>query len=235
MTSTRKIALVAGIFFVLTFVTSIPGALLYSPALNHTDYVLGGGADRRISLGAFLEMILVISNIGTAVALFPILKRQNEGVAIGYVASRVFESSIIAVGIVSLLSVVTLRQDLRGATGADAATLVTVGRALVAIHDWTMLLGPAYCAGFGNGILLGFLMFRSSLVPRPMALFGVIGGPLLFAAATGVLFGLFDQQSLPSFVLTIPEILWEGSLGIYLIAKGFTPSPITAGYPDAPA
>ncbi len=227
MNSNRTIATVTGIFFVITFVASIPGLLLYGPLLNHPDYVLGSGADTRIALGAFFEVMLVIANIGTAVTLFPILKRQNESVAIGYVASRIFESAVIAVGIVAVLSVVTLRQDLRGATGADAATLVTVGRALVAIHDWTFLLGPAFCAGFGNGMLLGFLMFRSGLVPRRLAVLGLIGGPLAFAAATGALFGVFDQQSAPSFILTLIEILWEASLGIWLIVKGFSPSPIT--------
>lgn len=182
-----------------------------------------------MSLGAFLEVITAIANIGTAVTLFPILKRQNEGVALGYVAARVLESTVIVVGIVSLLSVVTLRQDLAGAAGADAASLATAGKSLVAIHDSTFLLGPAFCAGFGNGLLLGYLMYRSALVPRAMAALGLIGGTLAFASATAVLFGLYEQASVPSFVATLPEIAWEATLGIWLIVKGFKPSPITAG------
>jgi hypothetical protein len=227
--STRKTALVTGVFFVITFITSIPALILYGPVLNHTDYIVGAGADTRVSLGAFLEVILAIANIGTAVTLFPILKRQNEGVALSYVAARVLESTIIVVGIVSLLSIVTLRQDSAGTAGADAPSLVTAGKSLVAIHDWTFLLGPGFVAGFGTGLLLGYLMYRSALVPRAMAVLGLIGGPLVAASGIAVLFGLYEQLSPWSAVATIPEFAWEASLGIYLIAKGFRPSAITAG------
>jgi hypothetical protein len=221
--SPRTLARVAGVFFVVTFVTSIPALILYDPVLKHADYILGAGADTRIQFGAFLEVILVIANIGTAVTLFPVLKRQNESIALGYVASRILESTVIAVGIVSVLSAVTLRQDLAGA-GGDPATLTAVGRSLVAIHDQTFLLGPAFCAGFGNGLLLGYLMYRSGLVPRRMAMLGLYGGPLAFATATAVLLGAYEQQSATNFIFTLPEIAWEASLGIYLIAKGFKTS-----------
>ena len=147
MDSTRKSALVTGVFFVITFIASIAGLVLYGPVLNDPDYIVGAGADTRVSLGAFFEVILAIACIGTAVTLFPIVKRQNEGVALGYVAGRVLESTVIVVGIVSVLSVVTLRQDLAGAAGADAASLLTVGKSLVAIHDWTFLLGPGLVPG----------------------------------------------------------------------------------------
>ncbi len=225
MNSSRSISLATGVFYIMTFVFSIPALLFYGPVLNHTDYVLGAGADTRIALGAFFEIILVVANIGTAIAIFPMLKRQSEGISLGYVASRIFESATIAVGIVSLLAVVTLRKDLAGATGADAASIVVAGRSLVAIHDWTFLLGPAFCAGFGNGVLLGYLMFKSGLMPRQLAILGLIGGPLAIATATAVLFGLYDQTSAISFFLTIPEILWEASIGIYLTVKGFKPAP----------
>ena len=178
MDSTRKIAFVAGALFVITFITSIPAALfLYSPVLDHANYIVGAGADSRIALGAFLEMILIVANIGTAVVLFPILKRQNEGLALGYVAARIVESTFIGIGIVSLLAIVTLRQDVGGAGGAGS--LVPVGRSLVAIHDWTFLLGPGWVVGVGNGLILGYLMYRSGLVPRGMAMLGLIGGPLV--------------------------------------------------------
>jgi hypothetical protein len=154
-----------------------------------------------VRLGAFCEVILIIANIGTALALFPILRRQNEGLALGYVASRVVESTMIAVGLISLLSVVTLRQDL----AVNAAGLDTVGRSLVAIHDWTFLLGPGFCVGVGNGLLLGYLMYRSGLVPRRMALLGLIGGPLIFASSTAVLFGAYEQTDAAHFVLSLPE------------------------------
>jgi hypothetical protein len=221
----RKTALYAGVWFAITFITSIPAVFLYGPLLDHHDYILGSGADTRIAFGAFLEVILAIANIATAVVLFPILKRQSEAVSLGYVASRTLESTIIVAGLISVMSVVTLRQDLAG-TGVDSDTLTTAGRALVAFHDWTFLLGPQFCAGFGNGLLLGYLMYKSGLVPRRMALVGLIGGPIAFAARTLVLLGAIDQGSVVQGVMTIPEIVWEAFLAIYLIVKGFRPSPI---------
>jgi hypothetical protein len=226
VSATRRTAFIAGWFFIATFVTSIAALALYDPVLNNVRYIIGGGADTRVAFGAFLEVLLAITNIGTAVTLFPILKRQNEAAALGYVASRILESTIIVVGLISLLSVVTLRQHFDGVPGTDTASLLITGRSLVAIHDWTFLLGPAFCAGFGNGLLLGYLMYKSKLVPQRMAMIGLIGGPLAFAAATAVLFGAFDQTSAVASLLTLPEAVWELSLGIYLIVKGFRPSPL---------
>lgn len=221
-TPSRRTARLAGIFFILTFLTSIPAVLLYGPILNEADYILGSGGVGRIQLGALLEIGVAIANIATAVVLFPVLKRYSETISLGYVASRIVESTIILVGVVSLLSLLTLRHD---ATGADAS-LVLAGQSLVAIHDATFLLGPAFCAGFGNGLLLGYLMYKSGLVPRRMAMIGLIGGPIAFLSATLVLFGVYEQTSGVSFVMTLPEIVWEASFGIYLTFKGFkTPRP----------
>ena len=224
---TRRAALVAGWLFVITFVVSIPAALvLYTPVLDHANYIVGAGSDSRIAFGAFLEMILIVANIGSAVVLFPILKRQSERLALGYVTARVMESAFIAVGILSLMAIVTLRKDV-GATGADS--LVTAGRSLVAIHDWTFVLGPGWVVGVGNGPILGYLMYRSGLVPRGMAMLGLIGGPLIIASGTAVLFDVFEPGSGPQVIATAPEFVWELSLGIYLIVKGFKPSPILLG------
>ena len=227
MTSPRKTALVAGVLFIITFVTAIAGWVLYGPVLNHANYITGAGADTRVLLGALLEMLLIVANIGTAVTLFPILKRQSESLALGYVTARLVECGFIAVGILSLLAVVTLRQDV-GAT-AGTASLVTVGRSLVAVHDWTFLLGPGFVVGIGNGLLLGYLMYRSGLVPRGMAMLGLVGGPLVCASGIAVLLGLVERGSAVQGIATIPEIAWEASLGIYLTFKGFRRSPITAG------
>jgi hypothetical protein len=229
----RRTAFVVGLLFIITFVASIPAALvLYTPVLDHTDYILGAGADNRIALGAFLEMILIVANIGSAVVLFPTLKRQNESLALGYVTARVMESAFIAVGILSLMAVVTLRQDV-GAAGADS--LVISGRALVAIHDWSFLLGPGWVVGVGNGLILGYLMYRSGLVPRGMAILGLIGGPLIILSGTLVLFDVIEPGSAAQAIATIPEFFWELSFGIYLMVKGFKPSPITAGLESSAA
>ena len=198
----QTIARVTGVLFLITFVTSIPALLLYAPVLNDPGYIVGAGADTRVLLGAFLELLLIIANIGTAVVLFPILKRQNESLALGYVTARVVECVFIAVGILSVLTVVTLRQE---AAGADAGALVAVGEALVAIHDWTFVLGPGFVVGVGNGLMLGYLMYRSGLVPRPMAVLGLVGGPLLCASGIAVLFGVFEAGSVWQVIATIPE------------------------------
>jgi hypothetical protein len=228
MDSARKTALVVGVLFIVTFITSIPPAFIfYTPVLNNTHYIVSGGADTRIFAGAFLEVLLMIANIGTAVAIFPIVRRQNEVLALGGVASRIIESAMIGVGIIALLSVVTMRGDFAG-SGGDAATFVIVGKALVAIHKWTFLLGPGICPGIENGLILGYLLYRSGLVPRPIAVLGLIGGPLALVAGTLELFQVFPQTSAGAFALTLPEALFEAAIGIWLTFKGFRPTPITA-------
>jgi hypothetical protein len=218
-------ARIFGVLFALTFVTSIAGLLLYEPVLDHADYILGAGADTRVQLGALCEVLLAITNIGTAVVIWPYVRRQNETLALGYVASRIVESTVIVVGLISLLSVVTLRQDLAGA-GADAGSLTVVGRSLVAVHDATFLLGPGFCVGV-DGILLGYLFLRSGLVPRRIAMFGVVGGPLIFASSIAVLLGAYEQDGL-HFLFSAPEIAFEVSITVYTIWKGFRPSHIFA-------
>ena len=224
----QAIARATGVLFLITFVTSIPALLLYDPVLKdngYSTYLSGAGADNQIFLGASLELFLIIANVGTALVLFPILKRQNEILALGYVAARVVECVFIAVGILSLLAVVTLRRD---GAGADAATLGVVGQALVAVKDWTFLLGPGFIVGVGNGMILGYLMYRSGLVPRRMALFGLVGGPLICFSGLLVLFDIIKLGGAGQFLFSIPEIIWELSLGIYLTVKGFKPAPIIA-------
>ena len=222
MNSLRKTALVAGGFYLVTFI-SIPTLALYG-AVHSPDYVVGPGPDTGVLWGGLLEVIVALAGIGTAVALFPVVKRQNEGVALGFVAARVLEAAVIFVGVVSLLSVVTLRQD---PAGADAASLVTTGKALVAIHDGTFLLGQGLIPGV-NALLLGSLMYRSRLVPRIIPAMGLIGAPLLLASVTATFFGVYDQVSVWSGLATIPIAAWELSLGLWLALKGFKPSPITA-------
>jgi hypothetical protein len=224
---TRKTATITGWLFIVTFVTAIAAQLvLYTDVLD-AGYITGAGGDNAVFLGALLEMILIVANVGTAIALFSILRRQHEGLALGFVAARIVESVFIAIGLISLLAVVTLRQDLAGA-GADAGALDAVGRSLVAIHDWSFLFGPGFIVGIGNGMILGYLMYRSGLVPRRLAMLGLIGGPILCVAAVAVLFGVFEAGSGWQALATAPEFVWELGLGIYLVVKGFRPSPIKA-------
>jgi hypothetical protein len=215
------------VLFIITFVTSIPAALiLYTPVLDDANFVLGAGADGGVTVGAFLEVLLIVANVGTAVVLFPILKRQNEALALGYVGARLMESTFIAIGIVSVLAVVTLRQDFAGAAGGDAASFVIAGQSLVAVHDWTFLFGPGFIVGVGNGLILGYLMYRSGLVPRWMARLGLIAGPMLCAGSIAVLFGVIEPDSALKSLTVAPEFVWELSLGIYLVVKGFKPAGV---------
>ncbi|WP_250550516.1 DUF4386 domain-containing protein [Pseudonocardia sp. H11422] len=229
MNSLRKTALVAGGLYLVTFIASIPAALvLLPPVLENPDFILGAGSETGVLWGLLLDVINALACIGTAVVLFPVVKRQSEAAALGFVTTRVLEAAVIFTGVVSLLSVVTLRQELAGATGADTASLLTTGQALVAIRDWTFLLGPGLMAGL-NAALLGYLMFRSGLVPRAIPLLGLIAAPLSVASATAVLFGFFDQLSPVATIAALPVFFWELSLGVWLVVKGFKPSPITAG------
>lgn len=230
--SDRSTARIVGWLFIGTFVFSIPGYLLYGPVLDHAGYVLGAGRDTQIAFGALLEILTAICNIGTAVVLYPVAKRYSRRVALGYVAVRILESTIIVAGIVSVLSVLTLRQQFAG-SGADAETLTLAGQTLVAFHDWTFLLGPGFCAGIGNGLLLGYLMYTSGLLPRRLALLGLIGGSFAVVAATGALLGVYERQSAPQLLLTLPEMIWEATFGIHLVVRGFT-RPTRQPEADAP-
>ena len=223
MTSNRKTALAAGVLFIVTFITSIPALYLFQPVLDHpVAYIAGpGGQNTRIFWGATLELLLIVANVASAVVLFPILRRQDEMLSLGYVTARVIESTFIAIGLVSVLGVVSMQQQ--DATGAGAGA---VGVALAAIKDWTFLLGPGFIVGIGNGILLGYLMYRSGLVPRRMAMLGLIGGPLICASGILVLLGVIDEGGPIQGIATIPEFFWELSLGIWLTVRGFEPSPI---------
>ena len=220
MDSLRRTALVGGALYLITFFTSIPARILFGPVRNDPNYILGPGADAQVLFAGLLDVMLALSCIGTAVALYPVVKRQNEGVALGFVGARVLEAAIIVSGVVSLLSVVTLRQ---AGLGADA---LATGQSLVASYNWAFLFGPGFMASV-NALLLGSLMYRSRLVPRIIPLVGLIGAPILFASDLAVMFGIWAQFSVPAGIATLPIALWEFSLGVWLVVKGFKPAPIT--------
>jgi hypothetical protein len=226
MDSMRKTALVAGIFYLITFV-SIPTLALYGPVKHHQDWVLGSGGYTAVLVGGFLEVIVALASIGTAVTLYPVVKRQNQGLALGFVTSRLLEGVMIFTGVVSLLSLLTLKHDLGAATGANATALVTVAASHVAVYNWTFLLSQSLMPGI-NAILLGSLMYRSRLVPRVLPLMGLIGGPLLIIAVFATLFGQHSTLGGVVGLPVIPVAAWEFSLGLWLTFKGFRPSPITA-------
>jgi hypothetical protein len=202
------------VLFILTFVTSILAYILFRDILDDpAAYISEDGKDNVMYLAVLLEFFLIVANVGTAVVLYPIAKRQNQALAMGFVAARIIESVFIAAGTIFILGVISLRQD-----APDAAELAV---SLAALKDWTFLFGPGFTVPLGNGLILGYLMYRSGLVPRRMAWLGMVGGPLLFISSTGDLFEWWETGSTIPGLFVIPEFVWEAFLGIYCAIWGF--------------
>ena len=224
MTPLRKTALIAGVFYLMTFIFSIPVKFwLWDDAVNNADFVLGAGSSGGVLWGAIFEIITALAGVGTAVALYSVARRSSERAALGFVTARVMEATVIFVGVLSVLSLFTLREDVAGTAGADTASLLTTGHALTAIHDWTFLIGPGLFPVI-NALCLGTVMYRSRLVPRIIPTVGLIGAPLLLASGVATLFGVFDQVSAPAGLLALPIAAWELSVGVWMTFKGFKPS-----------
>jgi hypothetical protein len=218
---TRNHARAGGIFYLITFAASLPAFVLIGAAVN-PDLTVAAGHGAELRWAGLLDFVNAVACVGTAVALYPVLKRHNQSLALGFVTSRLAEAAIIMTGVVSLLAVVTLQQDV-----ADPATTTTVSQGLVAVRDWTFLFGPGFMASI-NAVLFGTLMYRSHLVPRIIPTIGLIGAPLLFAANLATLFGHNEQTSGITALATLPIACWELSVGIWMTVKGFKPAPITA-------
>jgi len=229
---TQRTARLFGWLFIATFVTSIGAKILFVNGVGGTfselRFTPGDVSENSVYLGALLEFGVVVTAIATAVVIYPIVRRQSEKIALGFVAARIIESAFILVGILSIISIVSVSDALVGATEAEATALAVQGNTLAATYDWAFLFGPGLVVGFGNGLMLGYLMYRSGLVPRQMAMLGLIGGPRLILSFVLILFGVYENGSGPAFLLAAPEIVWEASLGVYAAWKGFRPSPITS-------
>ena len=214
MESDQRDARIFGILFILTFLTSIPAALLFQSITDDpAGYIAGSGNQSLIYLAILLEFALILANVGTAVVLYPIARRQNKALAIGYVAARIMECVFIAAGIIFVLGIVSLSQD-----SPDAADLAV---SLGSLKEWTALFGPGLIVPFGNGLLLGYLMYKSGLVPRAMTWFGLIGGPILLIGSIGRLVDWSGAENALWGLLVAPEFIWEAFLGIYCTIWGF--------------
>jgi hypothetical protein len=220
MSPARKAALAAGLFYIATIVFSIPALRLFDGVLNDPNFVHGAGGDGGVLWGAIFDVITALAGIGTAVALYPVIKRHGPGRAIGFVASRSLEAATIFVGVMSLLAVYTLRQDV---AGTDPAALSVAAQALVAIKNWSFLLGPGVMPAI-NALCFATIMYRSRLVPRWIPAVGLIGAPLLLVSSTATLFGAWDQVSSIATLMAVPIATWELSVGIYMTVKGFRPT-----------
>ncbi len=222
MDSMRKTALVAGVLYLITFL-AVATLFVYGPVLKDSAYILSSGSDTGVRWGALVEVIVALAGIGCAVTLFPVVKRQNEAFALGYVTTRVVEAGMIFVGVVSLLSLLTLRQDLGALAGADTAAVSTAGASLVATYNAAFLLGQTLMPAM-NALLLGYLMYRSGLVPRLIPAVGLVGGFLMMSSVVGQFIGINQPISVWSGIALLPIFAWELSLGLYMAIKGFKPS-----------
>jgi hypothetical protein len=219
LSSHRKISLTAGLLYLLTFV-SIPSLVLYKP-VKSVDYILGSGSDTSAIIGGILEITVALAGIATAVVLFPMLKKQNESAALGLVAARILESATIVVGVAFLLTIVTLHKD---GAGADA---LPISHALVTLYDRIFLLGQSFMPAVCD-LLLGFMLYKSRLVPRRLAMIGIVGGPVLIAGYLAVFFGLTEQHGSLAGLSAIGVAVFEFSLGVWLVVKGFNPKAVAA-------
>ncbi len=228
MLASRKTAIAVGVLFLITHVTGVAARLVYGPGLENPEQIGRPGGATVMLFGGLLEVVLALSVVGTAIALYPVMKRQHAGIALGYVALRTLEAGVILVGVVGVLTLVTLRTNLAGASGTDAASLDALSETLVAFQDLTFLVGPGFVCGT-NTVLMAYLMYRSGLVPRFIGVLGLVGGPLVFAANVVKMFG-FSDQLMPWLGLTVvPVFAWEICLAVYLIARGFRPAGARLG------
>lgn len=222
----QRLARLTGLFFLVTYVTSIPPVVyFYAAALHDPDFILGQGFVGLLATGALSELVLIFANIATAVTLYPVLRRSHPVLALGFVAARLVESGFIAMGVVSLLALNTLRLE---TVQAEPAVAIALGQTLVAVHDWTFNLGPGVVVGIGNGLILGVAMWKTRLVPRALSLLGLVGGPCLLVAGGAVVLGVIEAGSTPQIIATIPEFFWELLVGLWLLIRGFSPNERTA-------
>jgi hypothetical protein len=226
---TRRAAKIVGWLFIVTYVTSISAKIGFYPPLFDGNYITGPGDDSRVLWGAFAECILIFANIGTATALYSVVKHRYPNLGLAFIAARIMESVFIGVGILAVLTVVTMRQDYAAADDQSAAGLAVVGNAFLTLQEWTFNLGPAFVVGVGNGCILGWMMWRTGLVPRRLAVLGLIGGPLLIATGSAAVMGLIEPGGAVQMLSATPEFFWELGLGVYLVVKGFQTSTGATG------
>lgn len=221
MTPVRKAALVSGIAYIATFAFSIPVPFgLWKDVLDEPNWILGAGSDAGVPLGAIFELLVGLTGVVTAVAVYSVLRRRSQWGALGFVASRVIEAAVIFTGVFAVMAAYTLRTDVSGTAGADDASLLHIGQALVAVKDWTFLYGPGVMPAF-NALCFATVLYQSRLVPRIIPTIGLIGAPLLLISAVSTTFGGWEQTSSTAALLTVPIALWELAIGVYMTVKGF--------------
>ena len=220
-TSVRRAAFIAGALYILTFIASIPTLAMKAPVVDHVDFVLGVGNQNSVIAASLLDVVCALAGIGTAVVLWPITRRENQTLGLGFVTTRVLEAATLVVGAISLMALVTLRNDVSAATGPEATSLLTTGRSLVAMHDWSFLFGPGVMPAF-NALMFATLLYRSRLVPRIIPMVGLVGAPLLLLSSVVTAFGGWEQTSNTAMLFALPIAAWEFTIGVWMMVKGFS-------------
>lgn len=228
MNANKKSALIVGVLFILASVTAIIGLLLYDPILNGPDYLRKGSEHaNQVILGALMELMLVVSAVGTATTMFPILRKYNETIALWHLCFRFLEAIIITIGIISVLSLLTLSREFAAAAAPDTASFQASGIVLKAVHDWTFLLGPLFMLGI-NTMMYSYIFYKSKLVPRFISILGLTGATLVFISALLVMFGVIQQVSFWGAIMALPVAANEMILAVWLIVKGFNESALAS-------
>lgn len=223
-TNRQTATTVVGLFYVLAAVLAILGLLLYTPILSGSAYLIQGAEHKnQVLLGVVMELLVVGSVIGTAVGLFPFFRKYNERLALWYLCFRFLEATLITIGIISVLSLLTLSQAFVATGASNASAFQAAGTLLIAIHTWTFLLGPSFMLSV-NTMTYSYILYQSRLVPRLIAVMGFTGATLVFLEAVLVLFGVVSQVSVWGALLALPVAAFEMTFAVWLIVKGFNPS-----------
>ncbi len=221
MTSNRNTSITSGILFIIATVTAIIGLIMYDPILNDPYYITKANSkETRVLWGAFFEITLAFTVIGTSIMLYPILRKYNESMALGTVCFRLLESTLIIIGILSLLAIVTLNHGILKENNPNMSAYLIAGKLLLAIHNWTFLYGPNLALG-PSTLMTAYLLYKSKLVPRSISILGIVGGPLISVCALLVTFGAFNQLCFWGIVMAVPVFVYEMSLAVWLLIKGF--------------
>lgn len=220
MNKYRTAAIYTGVFFLISDVASIAALLLFQPLLKNADFITSSGiSEPLILLGTVLEILTAFAAAATALVLYPILRKQSQSMALGYVIFRALEAAMILIGVLCVLAVLALRTNFLASAG-DPAIYQVVAGALIAIKNWSFVFGPNIILAV-NATILGYLLLQSKLVPRTIALLALIDGPVILTVAILVLFGVVVQDSPIQILSAMPMLAFEVSFSLYLIIKGF--------------
>ncbi len=222
MDSYRKTSIIVGVLFITATVTSILGGSLISSVIDSPDDFLNVSSnENQIIIGCLLVLVDALAVIFIAILVFPILKKYNEGLALGYIGLRIFEGVVFIIGVISILAILTLSQEYVAGT-LEAPYSQGLVALLLGVYDWSWLVGPLIFFALST-LPFYYLLYQSKLIPQWLSGWGLIGGILVTLFGLLAMFG-FDTTSTISMFLFLPIAVQEMALAVWLIVKGFNPS-----------